>query len=83
MAILKKFTDEEVGKIIRDSLDAGKRGDLDERRRLQMLLPLDPALAKAAADTYGKEYILSQNFDLSLADEKYGTGWMDEVDAQR
>lgn len=77
MAILEKFTDEEAMQILDDSFAAGERGDREEEKRLIRLIPLDPALALAGRNTFGKEALLDEGFDLSLANEKFGEGWLD------
>jgi hypothetical protein len=74
---MAKYTREEEAKILQDAFAASKRGDEAEYYRILKLLPLAPLLAKFAKENWGKEGLLEAGFDLSLADEKFGPGWLD------
>lgn len=75
----KKLTPEEIEKITDEAMDAIERGDDEEKDRLGRLLPLGPYMAKVARDIYGKDYV--QQFNLVLANEKFGESWLDREDS--
>jgi hypothetical protein len=74
---MAKWTKEEELKILMDSIAAHERGDFAEETRLSRLLPLAPHLAKVAKELYGKQILIDNGYDLSLANEKFGEGWLD------
>jgi hypothetical protein len=57
---------------------AEKRGDEKEYDRLLRIIPLNASAAKAAKETWGKEFIISSGFDVTEANIKYGERWLDE-----
>ncbi len=64
-------------------LDAAEeRGDTEEYDRLLHFVPLEPTIAKAAGNTYGKDFLLAAGFDLTEADMVFGKGWLDELDEE-
>lgn len=74
---MARLSAEESGKIIQAYLDAHAAGDLDEAHRIMKLLPLAPELALLGKELYGAESMKNSGYDLSLADKKYGDGWLD------
>jgi hypothetical protein len=74
---MAKYTMEEEAKILQDAYAASERGDEAEHLRLLKLLPLAPHLAKVAKKIWGKDFLINTGADLSLANEKFGEGWLD------
>ena len=65
--------------IVEEYLAARKRNaPLEEIREITKHIPLDPRHALSMKRMYGKEFILREKFNLSLANAEYGEGWLDE-----
>ena len=56
-------------------------GDFDEYLRLSMMIPIESQTARTIASYYGKEYVLKNGYDLSVADYEMGEGWLDKYDS--
>jgi hypothetical protein len=76
----RNFTRKEIDDLHEKMAEAEKRGDDAEFMRLAKIIPLDPNVAMANLEVYGKEHLLSMGFDLTEADLKWGEGWMDKSD---
>ncbi|MDR1519513.1 MAG: hypothetical protein LBU23_05135 [Planctomycetota bacterium] len=74
----RTFTRDEIDELDRLKDAAKERGDEEEYLRLAKIIPLDPDVAMADKEVYGKEHLLSMGFDLTEADLKWGEGWLDE-----
>ncbi len=69
---------------IRDAADAAdKRGDIDEWDRLIGLIPMEPRVAMAWKQSYGKEWFADNEYDLTEAEIYWGKGWLDETDNEK
>lgn len=65
--------------MLNDMMAADRRGDAGTYRELRKQLPV-PAWALMALKRAGHaDYIREAELDTSLADEKYGTGWLDRT----
>ena len=60
--------------------DAYDRGDMEEFRRLSLLIPIEQEVAKFYVKIFGKEYFLKSGWDLSVANAELEPGWLDKYD---
>ena len=74
----RNFNETEVIELYRLIDEAEERGDEAEYWRLTLMIPIDPDVAMADKQVYGKEHLLSMGFDLTEANLKWGEGWLDE-----
>ncbi len=73
----RNFTEEEYFALGGEMWEAKERGDMETYERLSDLLPVNPDVAKAFKDVYGKEYLLAMGLDLTEANLRFGEGWLD------
>ncbi len=73
----RNFTEEEYHSLYQEMWTAKERGDMETYERLSDLLPVNPDVAKAFKEVYGKEYLLAMGLDLTEASFKFGEGWLD------
>ena len=66
----------EEREILRQVGEARDRGDEKEYLRLARKIPLEPAIAKAAKDTFGAQFLIDNGYNLTWANEKYGQDWL-------
>lgn len=79
--ILKELTREERFDTIKASLEASKRGDhIEAIRIMQDRFSLDPCIALAFKEAFGRDFIVRSGWDLSEAEDRYGTDWLDMDD---
>ncbi len=65
--------------IVEQYLEAAARdAPLEEIREITKHIPIDPRRALFMKRQYGKEFILREKFNLSLANAEFGEGWLDE-----
>lgn len=65
--------------IVEEYLEAmARNAPLEEIREITKHIPVDPRHALFMKKQYGKEFILREKFNLSLANAEYGEGWLDE-----
>jgi hypothetical protein len=67
---------EEKFQIVQKAHEAASRGNFEEYRRLSRQLPLAPHLAKFMKKKVGSEKLLKAGFNLSEAEDEYGTDWL-------
>lgn len=65
--------------IVEEYLAARKRNaPIEEIREITKHIPVDPRHALFMKRQYGKEFLITGKFNLTLANEQYGEGWLDE-----
>ncbi len=65
--------------IVEQYLEAVARdAPLEEIREITKHIPVDPRHALFMKRQYGKEFLITGKFNLTLANEQYGEGWLDE-----
>jgi hypothetical protein len=74
----RDFTAEEFSDLARRASEAYGRKDWDEFDQLAKTIPFHPLVAKAIKNVYGKEELLSGDYDLTEANLVLGEGWLDE-----
>jgi hypothetical protein len=75
-----------IGEIRRDffrkcqdaSIAALERGDTKAFYQLTAPIPMPAACAYVYAENHGKDALLALNPDLTLADERFGEGWLEQ-----
>ncbi len=55
-----------------------RNAPIEEIREITKHIPVDPRHALSMKRRYGKEFLITGKFNLTLANEKYGEGWLDE-----
>ncbi len=64
--------------IVEQYLEASARdAPLEEIREITKHIPVDPRHALFMKKQYGKEFLIEGKFNLTLANEQYGEGWLD------
>jgi hypothetical protein len=58
------------------AIELEKQGKLDEARKLELLLPIPPYLAKWAKKRFGAEALIKTGCNLSEAEAEYGSDWL-------
>ena len=71
---------EERAEMTRIAGKAYDRGDIEEFRRLSLLIPIEPEVAKFYVKIFGKEYFLKSGWNLTVANAKLEPGWLDKYD---
>ena len=56
--------------------EAGSKGDWEKMRFYASKIPLTPASAMAAKKTFGPQFLLDGDFNLSWAEAEYGKDWL-------
>jgi hypothetical protein len=74
--IMPQMSLEEKLKIGVQSIELKKQGKEAEADTLMKKIPLAPYLAKAAKESFGIECLLRGGWDLSEANEEYGSDWL-------
>ncbi len=77
------MTKGEYDRIYEEADAARARGDKDEYLRLAMQIPMEPRVAMAWKQTYGKEWFMDSGFDLTEANLYWGEGWLDDADDEK
>lgn len=73
----KLMTDEEKWELL-DAIEAAEDADnKEEAERLMHALPLAPGLARIAKESYGKEFLIENGYNLAEANVEFGDGWLD------
>lgn len=65
---------DEIQNVLKQIRTARERGDWAEAHRLTTQLPLPPRLALSGKESFGIDYM--RQYDLSLADAKFGKDWL-------
>ncbi len=73
----RNFTKQEYFALNSEMWAAKEKGDMETYERLSDLLPVNPDVAKAFKEVYGKEYLLDTGLDLTEANLRFGEGWLD------
>ena len=76
MLKVQKMTLEEEAAIMVKAIELKKQGKLDEYERTRKQIPLQPYLAKFAKEHLGADFLIKNGWNLSEADELYGSGWL-------
>jgi hypothetical protein len=58
------------------AIELEKQGKLEEARKLEHTIPLEPYLAKWAKKRFGAETLIKTGWNLSEAEAEYGPGWL-------
>jgi hypothetical protein len=58
------------------SLELEKQGKVEEAKKLKRSIPLAPYLAKFYKDHIGVDALLKSGWNLSEAEEEYGSNWL-------
>jgi hypothetical protein len=67
---------EEKLKIGVQAVELRKQGKHEEAETLMKTIPVAPYLAKAAKETFGVDFLRQGGWDLSEANEEYGSDWL-------
>ena len=76
--IYAEVSDEDFSAAMHASIEAQRRGDMDEAWRLIAPLPHSPEGLKGLKAVAGADFIRKYNINTSTADAKFGEGWLDE-----
>ncbi len=55
-----------------------RRAPIEEIREFAKHIPVEPRHARFMKEQYGKDFLIREKFNLSLANAEYGEGWLDE-----
>ena len=69
-------TDDEW-KLVKQSIEAMARGDVEAAMRIYQIIPLSPETAMAAKVRWGAQYLIDAGYNLSWAEDKYGKDWLE------
>jgi hypothetical protein len=58
------------------AIELEKQGKKDEARKMELLIPIPPYLAKWAKKRFGAETLLKTGCNLSEAEAEYGPDWL-------
>ena len=70
-------TDEEW-KLVKQSIEAIARGDVEAAKRVYQIIPLSPETAMAAKERWGAQYLIDGGYNLTWAEDKYGKNFINE-----
>ena len=76
MLKVQKLTLEEEAAIMVKAIELKKQGKLDEYEQTRKQIPLQPYLAKFAKEHFGADFLVKNGWNLSEADELYGSDWL-------
>jgi len=62
------------------AIEAANQGNLAELERLSKLIPIESKVALYIDEAYGKKYLLSLGFNLSVANNELEAGWLEKYD---
>jgi hypothetical protein len=71
------MTFEEKAKAMLRSIELKEAGNIEEADAIMQQLPLPPFLAKALKESLGAEFLINGGYNLSEAEEKYGSNWLE------
>lgn len=72
----KKYTHEERDAMFEAYAEACGRADHEGAARILEQMPINARWAKIIADVMGKDFLL-EFFNITVANEEYGEGWLD------
>jgi hypothetical protein len=75
-AAMPQMTLKEKLAIGMQSIELEKQGKIEESIRVQKQIPLAPYLAKFAKEKMGVAFLLNEGWNLSEAEEEYGSDWL-------
>lgn len=74
----RDITEDEWEELSEQMGQAYRRGDMKEVLRIGSMIPVDANVAMAIKKVYGKNALLHKSIDLTMANLKWGEGWLDE-----
>ncbi len=59
-----------------------EKGDFQQAKELSKTIPINPDMAKTAAEFFGSEMLIASGINLTDAEAKYGKDWLAQYKVQ-
>lgn len=82
MTLEEVLHDDAVGEKINLFADLVLSGEYEKAQKVAVTIPLLPERAKLRKRLFGKEHLIEDGYDLSLANAEYGENWLNEPDEE-